>query len=221
MCGRYSLHASPEVVSLMFGLSEVPAFQPRYNIAPTTPVLVVREGGAAMLRWGLVPRWARDVNGKPPSGAGMNNARAETVAEKPSFREAYRRRRCLIPASGFYEWKLEGKLKQPYYIHPAAGELFAFAGIWERWEGAGGPLETCAVITTEPNAVMAPIHERMPVIVAPADYGRWLAGSEGLLQPCPAAAIAAHPVSRAVNRAANEGPDLLLPLPTGYNPTTE
>lgn len=221
MCGRYSLHASPEVVSLMFGLSEVPAFQPRYNIAPTSQVLVVRtEGelrGAAMVKWGLVPRWAKDA----AIGARMNNARAETVAEKPSFREAYRKRRCLIPASGFYEWKAHGKLKQPYYIHPAAGELFAFAGLWERWEGPGGPLETCAVITTEPNAVMAPIHERMPMIIAPADYGRWLAGSEGLLQPCPAATIAAHPVSRAVNRAANEGPDLLLPLPTGYNPSTE
>ena len=142
----------------MFGLLEVPAFQPRYNIAPTSQVLVVRrEGelrGAAMVKWGLVPRWAKDA----AIGARMNNARAETVAEKPSFREAYRKRRCLIPASGFYEWKAHGKLKQPYYTHPAAGELFAFAGLWERWEGPGGPLETCAVITTEPNAVMAPIH---------------------------------------------------------------
>jgi putative SOS response-associated peptidase YedK len=217
MCGRYALHASPEVVALQFGLASVPAFAPRYNIAPAAPVLVVRTDGAAMLKWGLVPRWARD----PSMGARLNNARAETVAEKPSFREAFRRRRCLIPASGFYEWKLEGKLKQPYYIHPAAGELLAFAGLWERWEGPGGALETCAIITTEPNAVMAPIHERMPVIVAPADYGRWLAGADGLLRPCPPEAIAAHPVSRAVNRAANDGPDLLLPLSTGYNPSTE
>lgn len=217
MCGRFALHASPEVVALQFGLADVPAFEPRYNIAPTTQILIVRQDGAAMVKWGLVPRWAKD----PSMGARMNNARAETVAEKPSFREAFRRRRCLIPASGFYEWKLEGKLKQPYYIHPAAGELFAFAGLWERWEGPGGPLETCAVITTEPNAVMAPIHERMPVIIAPADYGRWLGGAGELLGPCPPGAIAAHSVSRAVNRAANDGPGLLLPLPTGYNPSTE
>lgn len=220
MCGRYALHASPEVVALQFGLASVPSFSPRYNIAPAAQVLIVRDDGgrraAAMVKWGLVPRWAKD----PSLGARMNNARAETVAEKPSFREAFRRRRCLIPASGFYEWKLEGRLKQPYYIHPAAGELFAFAGLWERWEGPGGPLETCAVITTEPNAVMAPIHERMPVIVEPADYGRWLAGG-GLPGPCPPQSIAAHPVSRAVNRAANDGPDLLLPLSTGYNPSTE
>lgn len=221
MCGRYALHASPEVVALQFGLASVPAFAPRYNIAPAAQVLVVRADGAATVKWGLVPRWAKDVKGNPPIGAGMNNARAETVAEKPSFRDAFRKRRCLIPASGFYEWKLEGRLKQPYYIHPAAGELFAFAGLWERWEGPGGPLETCAVITTEPNAVMAPIHERMPVIVAPADYGRWLAGAGGLPGPCPPESIAAHPVSRAVNRAANDGPELLLPLPTGYNPSTE
>ncbi len=221
MCGRYALHASPEVVALQFGLASVPSFSPRYNIAPAAQVLIVRDDGgrraAALVKWGLVPRWAKD----PSLGARMNNARAETVAEKPSFREAFRRRRCLIPASGFYEWKLEGRLKQPYYIHPAAGELFALAGLWERWEGPGGPLETCAVITTEPNAVMAPIHERMPVIVDPADYGRWLAGADGLPGPCPPQSIAAHPVSRAVNRAANDGPDLLLPLSTGYNPSTE
>lgn len=220
MCGRYALHASPEVIALQFGLATVPAFAPRYNIAPTAQVLVVREGGAAMVRWGLVPRWAKD----PSMGARMNNARAETVAGKPSFREAWRKRRCLIPASGFYEWKLEHGLKQPYYIHPAAGELFAFAGLWERWEGAGGPLETCAVITTEANAVMAPIHDRMPVLVAPEDYRGWLDGGEraaALLAPCPPGAIAARRVSRAVNRAANDGPDLLLPASTGYNPSTE
>jgi putative SOS response-associated peptidase YedK len=227
MCGRYSLHANPEVVSLLFGLSGVPAYQPRYNIAPTMPVLIVREDGAArvsvMVKWGLVPYWAKD----PSMGARMNNARAESVAEKPSFRDAYRKRRCLIPASGFYEWQeLEGKMrgsqaKQPWYIYPREGELFAFAGLWESWNGPGGPLETCAIITTEPNEVMAPIHERMPVIVAPADYGRWLAGGEGLLGPCPSSSIAAHPVSKTVNRAANDSPDLIVPLDTGYNASTE
>jgi putative SOS response-associated peptidase YedK len=223
MCGRYSLHANPEVVSLLFGLSEVPAYQPRYNIAPTMPVLIVRQSEAGRVavtvKWGLVPYWAKD----PSMGARMNNARAETVAEKPSFREAYRKRRCLIPASGFYEWQeVPGsKAKQPWYIHPREGELFAFAGLWESWNGPGGVLETCAIVTTEPNEVMAPIHERMPVIVAPADYGRWLKGGEGLLLPCPPSAIAAYPVSKAVNRAANDSPDLLVPLSTGYNASTE
>ena len=210
MCGRYALHASPEVVALQFGLASVPAFEPRYNIAPAAQVLVVRDGGAAMVKWGLVPRWAKD----PSMGARMNNARAETVAEKPSFRDAFRRRRCLVPASGFYEWKLEHGLKQPYYVRPAAGELFAFAGLWERWEGPGGPLETCAVITTEPNAVMAPIHERMPVILDPSGYGDWLAGTgplQPLLVPCSPGAITAHRVSRAVNDARRDDPGLVDP----------
>ncbi len=212
MCGRYALHAHPEVVALLFGLSETPAFAARYNIAPASDVLVVREGierrnEAAMLRWGLVPRWAKD----PSIGARMNNARAETIAEKPSFREAWRRRRCLIPASGFYEWKDEGGKRQPYYVTPRAGELFAFAGIWEAWRD----LQTCAVVTTEANAPMAAVHERMPVILAPGEYGVWLHGGEderrALLRPCPAEAIAIRRVSRAVNRAANEGPGLIEP----------
>jgi putative SOS response-associated peptidase YedK len=203
MCGRYALHSSPEVVALAFGLSEVPAFAPRYNIAPTAPVLIVRDGGAATVRWGLVPRWAKD----PSIGARMNNARAETVAEKPSFREAYRKRRCLIPANGFYEWKAEGGRKQPYYVHPARGELFAFAGLWEQWN----ELQTCAVITTEANPAMAAVHERMPVIVPPAAYTAWLAGADGLLRPCPDEVIALRRVGRAVNHARHEGPELLAP----------
>ncbi|MGQ0509290.1 MAG: SOS response-associated peptidase [Betaproteobacteria bacterium] len=208
MCGRYALHASPEVVALQFGLASVPAFTPRYNIAPTAQIMVVQDSGPAMVRWGLVPRWAKD----PSIGVRMNNARAETVAEKPSFREAFRKRRCLIPASGFYEWKLEGKLKQPYYVRPAAGELFAFAGLWERWEGPGGPLQTCAVITTEANTAMAPIHDRMPVILDPAHYQAWLAGSaplQPLLIPCTPAAISVYRVSRAVNDARRDNPGLV------------
>jgi putative SOS response-associated peptidase YedK len=128
MCGRYALHSNPEVVALMFGLSSIPAYAPRYNIAPASQVLIIRRNEAAMVRWGLVPRWAKD----PSIGARMNNARAETVAEKPSFRDAYRKRRCLIPANGFYEWKSEGGRKQPYYIYPASGELFSFAALWEQ-----------------------------------------------------------------------------------------
>jgi putative SOS response-associated peptidase YedK len=210
MCGRYALHANPEVIALMFGLSEVPAYQPRYNIAPTAQVLIIRQDGAAAvathLRWGLVPRWAKD----PSIGVRMNNARAETVAEKPSFREAYRKRRCLIPASGFYEWKLENGLKQPYYVHPSAGELFAFAGLWEQWND----LQTCAVITTEANARMAAVHERMPVIVAPADIAAWLSGEsyeKVALRPCADEAIAIHRVSRAVNNARTDVPGLIEP----------
>ena len=203
MCGRYALHSSPEVVALAFGLADVPAFAPRYNIAPAAQVLVVRQGGAAFVKWGLVPRWAKD----PSIGAKMNNARAETVAEKPSFREAYRRRRCLIPANGFYEWKLEAGRKQPYYIHPSSGALFAFAGIWEPWQ----ELQTCAVITTQANATMATVHERMPVIVPPAEYSAWLAGGDIPLRACPDAAIDLHRVSRAVNNARNEDPRLIEP----------
>ena len=212
MCGRYALHTQPEVAALAFGLSQVPAYAPRYNIAPTAKVLVVRapEGAlgvrdreAALVRWGLVPRWAKD----PSIGAKMNNARAETVAEKPSFREAYRKRRCLIPANGFFEWKSEGGRKQPYYVFPASGELFAFAGLWEQWKD----LQTCAIITTAANQPMAAVHERMPVIVAAGDYGSWLGGADGLLRPCPAAAIEIRKVGRAVNSARNDSPALLEP----------
>jgi putative SOS response-associated peptidase YedK len=203
MCGRYALHANPEVVALMFGLSEIPAYQPRFNIAPAAQVLIIRKNEAALVRWGLVPRWAKD----PSVGARMNNARAETVAEKPSFRDAYRKRRCLIPASGFYEWKLEGGRKQPYYILPRSGELFAFAGLWEPWR----ELQTCAIITTEANATMRAVHDRMPVIVPPAAYANWLTGGEGLLQPCPDEAIAIRRVGRAVNNARNDDPRLIEP----------
>lgn len=203
MCGRYALHSNPEVVALLFGLSEVPAYAPRYNIAPSAQVLMIRRNEAAMVRWGLVPRWAKD----PSIGAKMNNARAETVAEKPSFREAYRKRRCLIPANGFYEWKTEGGRKQPYYIYPSSGALFAFAGLWEQWND----LQTCVVITTDANEKMGTIHERMPVIVAPAEYSIWLEGAEVPLRACPNSAIEVRRVSRAVNNARNDVPALIEP----------
>ena len=203
MCGRYSLHAHPDVIALMYGLSQIPAQQPRYNIAPSSQVLIVRQNEAAMARWGLVPRWARD----PSVGARMNNARAETAADKPSFREAFRKRRCLIPASGFYEWKLVGGRKQPYYISPSSGELFSFAGLWEQWKD----LQTCAILTTDANKRMAAVHERMPVIVSPAEYSTWLAGGEIPLRACADAAIEVRRVSRAVNNARNDAPDLIEP----------
>jgi putative SOS response-associated peptidase YedK len=219
MCGRYALHSRPEVIALAFGLSELPAsLAPRFNIAPTAEVLIVREdpGGTrvpALVRWGLLPRWVKD----PKRAATLNNARAETVAEKPSFRDAYRERRCLLPANGFYEWQRVASRKQPYYVYPAQSELFAFAGLWERWDGDGGPLETCTIVTTEANAPMQAIHDRMPVVVAPQDYARWLdcrAGADvaELLVPCPAEAIRVHAVSTAVNRASNDVPALIEPV---------
>ena len=205
MCGRYSLHSNPEVIALLFGLSEIPACQARYNIAPASQVLIIRQTEAAAVashvRWGLVPRWAKD----PAIGAKMNNARAETVAEKPSFRDAYRKRRCLIPANGFYEWRPEGGRKQPYYIYPSGGELFAFAGLWEQWND----LQTCCIITTEANEKMASVHDRMPVILGAGDFPKWFAGEEGLLRPCPENAIDIRRVSREVNFARNEGPALI------------
>ncbi len=207
MCGRYSLHSHPDVIALQFGLQSVPVFQPRYNIAPTAAVLAIRSDGPALLRWGLIPRWAKSA----AIGAKMNNARAESVAEKPAFRDAYRKRRCLIPANGFYEWKQESGRKQPYYVCPAQEELFAFAGLWEAWRD----LQTCAIVTTGANDVMRRIHERMPVIVARDDYSKWLAGGEGLLSPAPNEAIRAYPVSPAVNRAVIESPTLIEPLPSG------
>lgn len=216
MCGRYALHAHPQVIALQFGLASVPEVKARYNIAPASQVLVVRTGEpaplAASVRWGLVPRWARD----PAIGAKLNNARAETVAAKPSFREAFRTRRCLIPASGFYEWKTEAGRRQPYYVHPAHGELFAFGGLWEAWRGPEGLLETCAIITTDANATMRPIHDRMPVLVAQRDYARWLDCAPGrevrdLLRPCESDDLAVRRVSRAVNDARNESEKLIEP----------
>ncbi len=219
MCGRYALHTNPQVVALTFGLATPPEFAPRFNIAPLSEVLIVRAGTgrapqAANARWGLLPRWAKD----PKFAAKLNNARAETVAEKPSFRDAFRRRRCLVPASGFYEWRAEGGRKQPYYIRPAHGELFAFAGIWERWEGPQGPLETCAIITTDANEIMQAIHERMPVILAAADYARWLDcrpanDVTGMLRPAGPGSIEAYRVAPEVNNSRNDSPELIEPLP--------
>jgi putative SOS response-associated peptidase YedK len=216
MCGRFALHANPQVIALQFGLASAHELPPRYNIAPTTDILVVRREEAAvrsaLVRWGLVPRWAKD----PAIGARLNNARAETVVEKPSFRDAFRRRRCLVPASGFYEWKTEAGRKQPYYVYPVEGELIALAGVWEPWRGADQVLETCAIVTTQANAAMQPIHDRMPVIVAPRDYARWLDCAPGadvsaLLRPCDAATIAVRRVSRAVNAARNDNAKLIEP----------
>ena len=217
MCGRYALHSLPEVVALQFGLTAPPAFDARYNIAPTTDVLVIRsdragQPTAATMRWGLIPYWAKD----PSIGNRLVNARAENVAEKPAFRNAFQRHRCLIPASGFYEWKPVAGHKQPYYVRPAEDGLFAFAGLYEVWRSPEGLLHTCTILTTDANAFLREIHGRMPVILAPEDYSRWLdpanttgAGLAELLTPFPAEHMLAYPVSTRVNDARNEEPALI------------
>lgn len=218
MCGRFALKAPPARLISRFGLDECADFQPRYNIPPGTDIPVIRyspEGKRVLhlLRWGLVPHWAKD----PGIGAKLNNARAETLAEKPSFREAFKRRRCLIPADGFYEWKAEGKVKQPYYISLKSGEPMAMAGLWESWKSPGGEiLRTCCVITTGPNAVMEHIHDRMPVMIDQAHWQDWLTAPpevvEALLLPPMADEMQSWPVDRRVSRATEEDARLIEPL---------
>lgn len=205
----------------VLGLPEAPELPPRYNIAPTQSVAVVRAqlGGGRrldMLRWGLVPPWVKDLKQAPM----LVNARVETVMEKPSFRGAFRARRCLIPADGFYEWKTVGGKKQPMYFSMKDGASFALAGLWERWEGPqGAHLESFTLLTTEPNAVVADIHDRMPVILPPDAYALWLDPALGeperllpLLGPYPAEAMHVYPVSPRVNAASNDDPSLVEPV---------
>ena len=225
MCGRFTLFTPASRLSEVFLPGEVLAATPRYNIAPGQPILAVRASAArdrrefAMPRWGLVPAWARDA----AIGNRLINARAETVSEKPAFRRAFRERRCLVPADGFYEWKREGPGKRPFYIRMKDGAPFAFAGIWERWEGdPGKAVETCAILTTEPNEILSPIHDRMPLILSPEEYGLWLDPSvppsdrlARLLRPFPSGGMEAYPVGRAVNNPHTEGPSCIRPADAG------
>lgn len=219
MCGRYTLSLS-RLVGLETALGQpFPVLAPRYNIAPGQSVPAVRAvaGGAYaldMLHWGLLPPWARDIK----FGYGTLNARAETVADKPAFRRAFRHRRCLLPADGFYEWQDGAHGKQPWYFTRRDGADFAFAGLWERWEGAGKTIESCSIIVTTANALVGEVHDRMPVILHPGDYRFWLdpgvtavAALEALLAPYPDADMTVRPVSRAVNSARAEGPELIAP----------
>lgn len=193
-------------------------FQPRYNLPPTLQVPVIRQTDGkrqlSMLRWGLIPSWTKDVKKSPLN----NNARAETVADKPSFRTAFKKRRCLIAADGFYEWETIGKEKLPYYFHRTDGKLIAFAGLWETWKDpeTETPLDSCTIITTDANKVMEPVHHRMPVILAPDDFDTWLDPSatdlQPLLAPCPNDAITCYRVSKSVNKIANEGAECVEPL---------
>ena len=181
MCGRFALLATGPEIAETFALTETPQLAPRYNIAPTQPVAAIRlhphsgQREWTHFHWGLIPSWAKEPN----MGARMINARSETVAEKPAFRAAFKRRRCLVPASGFYEWQKTGSSKQPMYIHPADAPLFAFAGLWETWQiPGGGELDSCTILTTTPNSLMRAIHDRMPVILEPEDFAMWLDPSE-------------------------------------------
>ncbi len=222
MCGRYTLFKLEQLLQ-RFPWIEVPPADAiaRYNVAPTQPVLAVSNAEPdrfAHFHWGLVPPWAKD----PSIGGRMINARAETLAEKPAFRNALRRRRCLVPADGFYEWRREpdGKTKTPMYIRMKSREPFAFAGLWETWRSPDGTsLPSCTLITGMPNEVVAPIHDRMVVILRPEHYQQWLDPGERapedlapLLAPYPAAEMEAHPVSRTVNSPRNETADCIAPV---------
>ena len=227
MCGRYLLSRSPEEIARWFAtrnaLPNVPA---RYNIAPTDPVLAVRfnrksgERSLDTLRWGLVPHWAKDLK----FGARAINARAESLAKTPAFRDAFAARRCLIPASGFYEWKKEGESRVPYAIVPTGEPLFAFAGLWENWRDRSGGkdapwVRTCSIVTGEPNALVAPIHDRMPVILPREAWPRWLGEAEtsadelnALLTPFPPEGMRIYSVSPRVNSVKNDDAGLIEPL---------
>ena len=220
MCGRYNIitdaKALYDAYRIEAGLGE--AKLERYNVAPATDQLVILdEGGrrvARHYRWGLIPPWAKDKS----IGYKTINARGETVAVKPAFRAAFRQRRCLVPATGFYEWKVMPGGKQPYLIRLKSGTLFSFAGLWETWAGPDGEIRTFSVITTEPNALLARIHERMPAIIAPEEHARWLdpalqdpAQIQTLIVRHPADAMFAVPVSASINSARNQGAELIEP----------
>jgi putative SOS response-associated peptidase YedK len=216
MCGRYALTSTPAVIAERFHLLWTPEVEPHYNIAPSQTIPVVRETGRgrelALLKWGLIPWWAEDAH----IGAKLVNARAETLAGKPAFRDAYRRRHCLVPADAFYEWKpVEGR-KQPYCIRMRDQALFGMAGLWERWKAPDGQLvESCTIVTVDANSLVAELHDRMPLILAPGDYGAWLGAStkEAALPHAVAAEdMVAYPVSPLVSNARNDVPACLTPI---------
>lgn len=214
MCGRFTQsHSWAEVCDFYQLVNETaPDWHPSWNIAPTqnAGVIVATEAGPAWrrMRWGLVPFWAKDA----ATGNRLINARADTAADKPAFRQAMAKRRCVVPVSGFYEWKAAGKRKTPYFVSAAEGEPLSAAGLWEKWvaPSTGEPLFTFTILTTDANATLAPLHDRMPTILPRADVGRWLAnGDANLLRPCAPELLASWPVSPRVNSPKNDGPDLV------------
>ncbi|MCG6205516.1 SOS response-associated peptidase [Rhodopseudomonas sp. HC1] len=220
MCGRFVITSAPAAIRAAFAYEDQPNFPARFNIAPTQPVpVVIVDGGVRrfrLMRWGFLPSWVKD----PKTFALVINARAETVLEKPAFRNAIRRRRCLVPSDGYYEWKPVGARKQPYFIHPRDDSPIGFAGVWETWVGPNGEeLDTLAIVTTAATGAMTELHDRVPVTIAPQDYARWLDSSETdvdaatvLLRPPPDGLFVWYPVSTAVNRVANDNPQLILPI---------
>ena len=212
MCGRFTLRTPAKDIAELFRLADVPDLRPRYNIAPTQPVAAVRLNKEAnrelvMLHWGLIPFWADD----PKVGYSTINARAETVATKPTFRQAFAKRRCLVVADGFYEWQKTNGRKQPFFIHMKDDQPFAFAGLWEHWKRDDQEIESCTIIVTEANDVLKPIHDRMPVILSPEDYDEWLDPKvedkkqlEGMLRPFASGEMEAYPVSTLVNNPRND-----------------
>jgi putative SOS response-associated peptidase YedK len=218
MCGRFALPYPSKTVAEHFAVPDEISFAPRYNIAPSQKISVIRsrKDGVdlqlTMMRWGLIPSWAKDVT----IGYKMINARAETVGEKPAFRSAFKQRRCLIAAGGFYEWKRAGKHKQPYYLTTEDKAIFAFAGIWEQWHSPAGELvESCAIITTEANSTVRSIHDRMPAIITPTYYNLWIQPGgdkdelQHLLRPSPSSSLLIYPVSDMVNSPKNDSPGCL------------
>lgn len=217
MCGRFTVTSSPEAIRARFRYPEQPNFPPRYNIAPTQPIAVVRlnEGKRefVLMRWGLLPSWVKD----PKTFSLLINARGESVTDKPAFSAAMKRRRCLVPADGFYEWQAAGVRKQPYYVRAKSGKPLAFAGLWETWTGPNGEeLDTVAIVTTRANRMLSHIHNRMPVIVSEEAFDLWLNCAQvddvtagALIAPAPENLLEAYEVSTAVNRTANDGPKLL------------
>jgi putative SOS response-associated peptidase YedK len=221
MCGRYALYGPHSRYRDHFQVDDWPDFPDRYNIAPSAWVPVIRQAPDGrrvtdLLRWGLIPNWAKDQT----IGTKLNHARGESVAEKPSFRSAYRRRRCIVPASGYYEWQeVPGQRKQPWYIHLKFDEPLAMGGLWESWTNPDGEIiRSFCIITTGPNTVKTPIHDRMPVILQPEHWAQWLApdaameGITALLVPVPAESMEAWPVSRKVSNVREEGPDLIATI---------
>jgi putative SOS response-associated peptidase YedK len=235
MCARITITTTASEIADLFGLGHdlrngSPARKARFNVAPSTLIPVVRFANGARelaeLRWGLVPHWSTDS--KP---AGFVNARAETAPEKPAFRDPFRHRRCLVPADGFFEWKTVGKKKKPYFIRPAGGGLFVYAGVWDRWNGPSGPVDTVAVLTVPANDLIKPLHDRMPAIVPQERFAAWLDPKESrpakllpLLTPYPTERMEMWPVSDRVNTVTTDDPDLLArvaeaPKPTWTQPT--
>jgi putative SOS response-associated peptidase YedK len=226
VCGRYAVTTAPEAIRALFRYLENPNFPARYNIAPTQPIAIVRlidgQRHFALMRWGLLPSWVKD----PKTFALLINARGESVNDKPAFRAAMKRRRCLIPADGFYEWKATGGRKQPFYIHAKSGAPFAFAGLWETWTGPNGEeLDTAAIVTTDANETLAAIHDRMPVVIPPEAFDLWLdcvnvdeRAAQALIKPAQEDLFEAYEISTAVNRTANDNPSLIERLAAGAEP---